>query len=1323
MVAAHEEWVLPLRRIALATLAFASVAVWALFVAGGPSAPDAAHAQPPQAALTASYSIIGGTGFNVQDNLTYVSDGDKLSVPLTGSPTVYMADTGTPWSVQTTLTGSTIFERWITNQDVSGSIGAPLTVSFSYYHQYLVNFDYNVTDGASGSTGPTVNYNQMGAPASSSAPALVWVDASSPFSYASQLPGSNSNERWILASGGSGTVGQAATIVETYYHEFLVSTSFSIVNGGAPTPPALSSTALGAPAALDMTSFTQTIWLDAGANYTFTAPLTETGQSANETWIGTVLLPTQNGNVLSMDNNGTVFGPISITPVYYHQFFVSVKFNLVGGTLDGLTPPAFTYDYFGNKTSVSNDTAVWVDSGTQYTVPQNICCTNLSLDRWQIYNATSGTISAPTTISTTYFHQYFESFSYSISGQQPASPSGQPELTYLQGGDALHLTLLLTPQAFWADANSSYSATSSLSASNQTERWFSQTATGSFIEPPPYNSVDIAYVQQYLVTMVGGGLPTEWLNAGNNATVSAPGVYGRSAGTGYRIISYQVDSGSTVLVSSPTTLLFIPLSMNGPHTIAFQSVRQFQVSLDQGAAGALHFITPPTATGDDYWYDSGSPVQVVLSGTWGRADGIGHRITSIFASGEPTLPVDTVGTVQAYFTSSLISPVSITTTSITQYEVVLNGGAFSSFSSISPPSTFPNDTFWYDSGSPAVTLMLHGAYSRSAGTGTRTTSWELDSGPVTKVAQTGPITIVTNAMTAAQFVNATTVTQYQVTLDAGASTAIASITSPSVPLDSGWYDASAPVGLVLNGAWGRSAGTGHRLAGYSLNAGSEVAVASAGLVDVLNLAGISSPEAVTTMVVTQYQVTLDSGASSSLSSITPTPIPNDKYWYDAGTSVSASLNGVWGRTAVTGDRLLSYSVNQGATTSVLSSSPVQVLSVPAIAGPQSVTTKTSTQFHVASPVAWVSITNSSIPGDAAGWFDAATKVNVVFGSVWGQTSAGSRESVTSYTINGAGKTSVTRSGNGTFSIALSMTQGQVITLTSVTQYLLTVVGPPQVTTSPPSPTGDSYFDSGSKVTITVPRAWNGTSGSGTQETLVSYSLDGASATSVPFSNSSAFFTPSVLAFTQAHTLDFGAMVEYQVSFQFSDGLGTSPVQPSMVQLRVGNSTEDAGGPSIWLENGTSFTIVNVTWEGASVGPEPPPSYQVKAAPLDITLDTQVYQASLKVVDLFGLPVSGAQVSMTLANGTTLTGSTNGKGVFSAGTIPVGTYTARVTSLGTSVRISGDAASGQSVATGKVALSLVSLFVIVAAAAAAGSGGVYVLRMRRRGAQNRVSGPK
>jgi hypothetical protein len=1306
-----------LRPLAVGTLALTVVAVWVLVLAGAPASSDAAHAQPPQVALTASYSTVGGSLQGVQDLLTYVSDGVQQVVPLLGTPTIYMADAGTQWSAETVLNGSTSSERWVTAQDVSGTIGANLTVSFSYYHQYLVSFNYNVKNGVSGSTGPPVSYDQMGASTSSPAPALVWVDASSPYAYNPQLPGSSLSERWALQSGGSGTVTRPANYTETYYHEFLVSSSFSIVGGGAPTPPSLSSYSFGTAAIVGMTSSTQGTWFDAGANYTFTSPLTAPTQSANETWVGTVLLQTQNGNMLSMDNNGTVNGPLSISPVFYHQFFVSVEFDFVGGNPTGLTPPAFTYQYFGSRASVSANSAVWVDGGVQYTVPGLVCCPNSpTTERWVLYNSTAGTITSPTTISSTYFHEYFDSFSYSIVGEQPPPPVAQPGLTYLVGGNAQRIALLQTPQGFWADAHSTYSAASTLSSSTASERWFSPLAIGNIIGPAPNTSVNIAYDHQYLLTIVGGGIPTEWANAGNNSALSTPGVYGRSQGTGYRVVSYQIDSGSTISISQPTALLSIPLSVNGPHTIEFKSVTQFQVSLDSGASGGLQSITPPTIPGDDYWYDTGSQVQVVLTGAWGRADGVGQLITSVSVTGQPTAQVDTVGAVQAYSTHSLVSPVSITTTGATQYEVVLNGPALAALSTISPPSTFPGDTYWYDSGSPAVTVVIDGAYSRSAGTGLRTTSWELDSGPVTKVAQTGTVTIVTKAMTAPQFVNATSVMQYQVTLDKGASSALASIANPPIPLDSGWYDASSPVGLVMNGVWGRASGTGQRLAAFSLNGGPEVNVSSSGEVDVLNLVAISSPEAVTTIVVTQYQVSLDGGATSSLFSITPTPISQDKYWYDAGTSVSVSLDGVWGRTATAGSRLLSYVVNRGASTSVLSLSPVQVLSVSAIAGPESIVTTSGTQYRLISSPSWVSVTSPTVTGDAPGWFDAGTAVNAVFDFVWNQTSAGSRESVTGYTINGLSKTSVARSGNGTFSIALSMTQSQDIALTSVTQYLLTVVGPAQATASPPSQTGDSYFDSGSKVTFAIARVWNGTSGPVMREALVSYSVDGAAPIIVvPSSAGSADITTAPVTFTQAHTLDLVAVAQYRVTFQFFDGQGRNPVEPSQVQLGVGNSTVDVQGPLLWLENGTSFTVVNVTWEGASVGPNPAPSYQVKASPLNVTLETRVYPASLKVVDLFGLPVSGAHVSVTLANGTTVTGVTKGDGTYSVGMIPVGTYTAKVTSLGTSVRIAGDAASGQAVAVGKVALSLVSLLVVLAAAAAVGSAGVFLLlRKRKRG---------
>jgi hypothetical protein len=1311
------------RSLAVMTLAFALIAVSTLVLVGPQHSPAAASALPPShgavgrdpplVGLTASYSIVGGGGSQAQDLLSYVSAGSQQILAITGSPATYMVDSGSQWSVQTVLNGSTFNERWITpSQDVSGTISSPLTVSFSYIHQYRYTFNFNVTNGGGGYLGPSVSYSQLGSTVSSNAPGSFWVDAGSGYNYAFLLPGSTGTERWATSTLGSGTVSMQGMARVTYNHQFLISFSYSLVNGGFPVHPTLSSLVGGISDAIPMYQVTQYAWVDGGSPYSFDAQLS--GGVTGERWQGTTLLTTQSGSVLSMIHNGTVNSPISITPVYYHQYSVNIAFTFLGGSTSGLTLPGVSYQSFGTKGSVTNNTALWVDAGLQWTRPETICCPSApTLERWELNNSTTGTYSSPTKVSSTYFHQFVETFVYSIVGQQPPPPPPQPSISYFNLGSAQQLTLTLAPQSAWADAITTYTATSVVSSSTSSQRWFAQAATGSIGGPAPQNSVNVAYTQQYLLTIQGGGIPNQWVNAGTNTTLSTPAVYARSQGAGYRVVSYQIDSGSFVTLPQPVSLLSFQFSMNGPHTIAFSSVRQFQVTLDAGATGALSTITSPTVTGDVYWYDSGSPVQLVLNGGYARAHGVGHRLSSISATAMATIQVNTLAPVQAYSTSGIQSPVSITTTSITQYAVVLNDAALAAFSSISPPSTFKNDTFWYDSGSPAVTVVLNGAFSRSVETGFRVSSWEVDAGAPTKVATTSPIAVLTSPMSSAHFLNTTNVIQYQVTLDKGGAAAVSSITNPPITLDTGWYDRSTPLGLVMNGIWARAAGTGQRLAGYSINGAPQTMVASSGLVVVLNMTKLTSPEAVTASVVTQFQVVLDTSATSALARNAATPIPQDNFWYDGGSPVTVSLNGAWARSPATGTRLISYSVNLGTPTPVQSSAQVQVLSITGISEPQSITTKTGVQYRLSSsPVGWTSVTLPTLPDDIQGWFDAGTAVKAVFNDVWNQTTT-SRASVVSYSVDGGTKTSLPRSGTGTFTVAASMTGGHNVALASVTQYLLTVVGPPTVVSNPVSQTADSYFDANSKATLSVPQIWNGTSKPGVRQTVVSYSMDGANPTAVPPSSTAGNFTTPKVTFNVPHTFVFNAVTQYQVAFAFFDSHGKNPVSPSLVELAIGNSTTDVQGTTIWLPNGTSFRVNNVMWEGVGVGPIPPPSFAVAAAPLNVTLDARVYTASLKVTDLLGLPVSGAQVSMTLVNGTTLTGTTNGDGVFAAPMVPLGAFTAKVTNMGVAAQIVGDPASSQPVAQGRLLLSLVSVSVLVAVVAGAGVTGVIVLRRKRR----------
>jgi hypothetical protein len=83
-----------------------------------------------------------------------------------------------------------------------------------------------------------------------------------------------------------------------------------------------------------------------------------------------------------------------------------------------------------------------------------------------------------------------------------------------------------------------------------------------------------------------------------------------------------------------------------------------------------------------------------------------------------------------------------------------------------------------------------------------------------------------------------------------------------------------------------------------------------------------------------------------------------------------------------------------------------------------------------------------------------------------------------------------------------------------------------------------------------------------------------------------------------------------------------------------------------------------------------PSVTVNASQA-ITVRTDVYQATLKVKDLLGLPVSGVGVSLTFGNATSTSFTTDGDGVVSLGLLPAGTYQASVSGLGGPTKVSID----------------------------------------------------
>ena len=712
-------------------------------------------------------------------------------------------------------------------------------------------------------------------------------------------------------------------------------------------------------------------------------------------------------------------GPLGVVPF-------TLSYSVVGGGA-GYSPPTLTYKYNGavQTTPLGTTPTVYnLDAGSTWSVTSQLLGSGAT-ERWETSQATNGTAVPGNSVSITYYHQYLETVSYSVGGGSGYSP---PALSGVQFGAVVSLPVGTSPASYWLDGATAYSVTDPLPGSTSSERWFSPGGQGSVGGP---GAVVFAYDHQFYLDVSGGAAASQWYDSGAQASVSEPIAYDRNGGTGQRVVSYSVDGGTLIPVAPALGNVTVAVTMGSTHTVAFASVTQDQVTLGSVAPQELDSMTPPTISGDGYWYDSGSVVNVKLYGVWGR-----------------------------------------------------------------------------------------------------------------------------------------------------------------------------------------SAGEGERLASYSLDGGAQVLVSSKGPVTVLSLNAISSPETVAAVSTAQFLLGTGSG---SLLSITPTPIVGDAGWYDNQTAVEATYNYSWGGTA-------------------------------------------------------------------------------------GQ----SRLNAVSYSVDGGQSSPLSRGGNGTFVVSVTMGAPHQIGVTPVTQYLFTLSGGFDVTLSSRSPTGDGFFDANSSTTVTSSYVGNLVPDK-QRQALTGYVLDSRTVSIPP--NDTGFTSPPI-SFDTYHSLAFQSVTQYFVAFAFTDSSGSTHVSPSSLKVEQGGlGPQQVPGSSffLWVDNGTAFTISSLVWEGADVKPLNAPPYQA-GAPENITVKARIYSASMRVTDPLGLAVQGAEVSARLANGTTVTRTTNSNGVAALGLIPIGTYQASVWNLGVPVSATADASvQGEAKATVPLSPPVLGALVVVAAIL----GGSLLLRRSRR----------
>jgi len=448
--------------------------------------------------ITTSYSVSGGgTGYSAPV-LTYYYLGTQTTYTETTTATSFWVDAGTTWSITNPLSGSSSTEQWYT-PTASGTISGAVTLSFTYYNQYLETLEYTVSGGGS-PVAPTVTYTSLGSSASATAsisgstsPTTVWVDAGTTVTYPSSINTNppTSGESWNTPTA-SFTASSSTTFNPTYYFEFVVTLAYSVVDGGTGySAPVLTCNYEGSSHQYTATTTASSVYCDSGSSWSLTNPLT--GSSTSERWYTNVA------------TSGTVSGAFTLEPTYYNQYNVSVSYSVVdGGT--GYSAPTLTYYSLGAQTTLTlstTATSIWMDANTWSVT--NPLTGSSSTERWYTPAATSGSVSSTAAIAPTYYNQYAFNVSYSVA--DGGTGYSAPTFSYTQFGSAATYTATTTATTVWVDAGTTWSLTNPLTGSSTSERWYTNAATSGTVSGAA--AVNPTYYNQYYITtsysVVDGG--------------------------------------------------------------------------------------------------------------------------------------------------------------------------------------------------------------------------------------------------------------------------------------------------------------------------------------------------------------------------------------------------------------------------------------------------------------------------------------------------------------------------------------------------------------------------------------------------------------------------------------------------------------------------------------------------------------------------------------------------------------------------------------------------------------------------------------------------
>jgi hypothetical protein len=258
-----------------------------------------------------AYSVIGGGTAFVPPTISFT----QFGAPSQGAQS--WVDAGSSYAYTNPLAGSTSVERWFSALPGGGVAGAG-TINASYYHQYDFALNFTVSGGGIYSN-PRLSYTSLRIPELQQVNATrtdFWVDAGTKWGVTPLLPSSTASEEWVTNEATSGTATAPLAAELLYYHQFLATLRYSVLEGGSPRVPSLNYTSENVSTLSKLNTTASSLWMDAGSSWG--VPLTIPG-GHGERWLSNVT-----GSVV-------VNAPFSLDVQYSHQFYVEVGVSTVAG--------------------------------------------------------------------------------------------------------------------------------------------------------------------------------------------------------------------------------------------------------------------------------------------------------------------------------------------------------------------------------------------------------------------------------------------------------------------------------------------------------------------------------------------------------------------------------------------------------------------------------------------------------------------------------------------------------------------------------------------------------------------------------------------------------------------------------------------------------------------------------------------------------------------------------------------------------------------------------------------------------------------------------